>query len=73
MGILSFLGTIFNGGTDADEAIKFINNHNLTMLVTRRTYSNPSGYTDDSVALFSWTGRNKPVGIFVGTACQVAS
>jgi hypothetical protein len=31
------------------------------MLVTRRTYSNPSAYTDDVVALLSWTGRNKPV------------
>jgi hypothetical protein len=61
------LETIFNGATDADDATKFINNHNLTMLVTRRTYSNPSTYTDDVVALLSWTGRNKPV-VYIGWA-----
>jgi hypothetical protein len=66
-GILSFLKTIFNGATDADEAIKFINNHNLTMLVTRRTYTNPMGFTDDVVALLSLTDRNKPV-VYIGWA-----
>jgi hypothetical protein len=63
----SFLETIFHGATDADDATKFINNHNLTMLVTRRTYSNPSTYTDDVVALLSWTDRNKPV-VYIGWA-----
>ena len=45
-GIDTFLKTIFNGSTDAAEAIKFINNNNMTMLVTRRTYNNPSNFTD---------------------------
>jgi hypothetical protein len=67
MGIQSFLETIFHGATDVDDAMQFINNHNLTMLVTRRTYSNPSAYTDDVVALLSWTGRNKPV-VYIGLA-----
>jgi hypothetical protein len=66
-GIQSFLDTIFNGSSDADDAIQFINNHNLTMLFTRRTYVNPSTYTDDVVALLSWTGRNKPV-VYIGWA-----
>ena len=59
-GIHTFLNTIFNGSLDAADAIKFINNHNITMLVTRRTYSNTSTYADAVVALLSWTGRNKP-------------
>jgi hypothetical protein len=66
-GIQSFLETIFHRATDADDAAKFINNHNLTMLVTRRTYSNPSAYTNDVVALLSWTSRNKPV-VYIGWA-----
>jgi hypothetical protein len=66
-GIQSFLETIFHGPSDADDATKFINNHNLTMLVTRRMYVNPSTYTDDVVALLSWTGRNKPV-VYIGWA-----
>jgi hypothetical protein len=61
------LDTIFNGSSDADDAIKFINNHNSTMLVTRRTYVNPSAFTDNVVALLSWTGRNKPV-VYIGWA-----
>jgi hypothetical protein len=61
------LDTIFNGSSDADDAIQFINDHNLTMLVTRRTYVNPATYTDDVVALLSWTGRNKPV-VYIGLA-----
>jgi hypothetical protein len=68
-GIQSFLETIFNGESDADDATKFINNHNLTMLVTRRTYSNPSAYTYDVVALLWWTGRNKPV-VYIGWAAM---
>jgi hypothetical protein len=41
-GIQSFLETIFNGPSDAKDATKVINNHNLTMLVMCRTYSNPT-------------------------------
>jgi hypothetical protein len=66
-GIQSSLETIFNGATYAHDATKFINIHNLTMLVTRRTYINPSAYTDDGVALLSWTGHNTPV-VYIGWA-----
>jgi hypothetical protein len=66
-GIQSFLETIFHGPMDAKEARLFINNKNMTMLVTRRTYANPSTYTDDVVALLSWTGHNKPV-VYIGWA-----
>jgi hypothetical protein len=65
-GIQTFLDTIFNGSSDADDAIKY---NNLTMLVTRRMYVNPSTYTDDVVALLSWTGRNKPV-VYIGWAAM---
>jgi hypothetical protein len=68
-GIQPFLETIFNGPSDAKEARLFINNHNLTMLVTRRTYANPSTFTDDVVALLPWTGRNKPV-VYIGWAAM---
>jgi hypothetical protein len=47
--------------------INFINNQNLTLLVTRRTYTNPSNFTDAVVALLSWTGRNKAV-VYIGWA-----
>jgi hypothetical protein len=66
-GIQTFLDAIFHGSSDADDAIQFINNQNLTMLVTRRTYTNPTSYTDDVVALLSWTGRNKSV-VYIGRA-----
>jgi hypothetical protein len=39
------------------------------MLVTRRTYTNPTGFTDDIVALLSWTGHNKPV-VYIGWAAM---
>jgi hypothetical protein len=58
-GIHTFLNTIFNQTSDANEAIKFINNQNVTMLVTRRNYTHPLSYTDDVVALLSWTDRDK--------------
>jgi hypothetical protein len=63
----TFLTTIFNGPSDADNTIKFINNQNLTMLVTHRTYTHPSSFTGDDVALLSWTGRNKSV-VYIGWA-----
>jgi hypothetical protein len=66
-GIHTFLNTILNGSSDADDAIKFINNHNLTMLVTHRTYTNLSNFTDDVVALLSWTDRKKSV-VYIGWA-----
>jgi hypothetical protein len=66
-GVTTFLNTIFNGSSDAADAIQFINNQNLTMLVTRRNYTNPLTYTDYVVALLSWTGCNKSV-VYIGWA-----
>jgi hypothetical protein len=57
-GIHTFLNTIFNGTSDANDAIQFINNQNMTMIVTRCNYTHPSSYTDDVVALLSWSGHN---------------
>jgi hypothetical protein len=44
-GIHTFLNTIFNQNSDANDAIEFINNQNVTMLVTHRNYTHPSSYT----------------------------
>jgi hypothetical protein len=61
------LKTIFQGQSDANDAIKFINNQNVTMLVTGRKYTNQSTYTNEVVALLAWTGRIKSV-VYIGWA-----
>jgi hypothetical protein len=61
------LKTIFHGQSDPDDAMAFINNQNVTILVTRCKYTNQSTFTDEVVALLAWTGRIKSV-VYIGWA-----
>jgi hypothetical protein len=66
-GALYVLKTIFHGQSDAEDAMKFMNNQDVTMLVTRRKYTNQSTFTAKVVALLAWTGRIKSV-VYIGWA-----
>jgi hypothetical protein len=52
-GLYTFLQTIFHGQSYPDDAMAFINNQNVTMLVTRCKYTNQSTFTDEVVALLA--------------------